>query len=135
MSVTKAATLWCDGEDEGGRCPNWTMGPGNERTAKALRAAVRRDGWKHRGGLDLCPGHADGGGLLTIDMAASFLIEHGGDANSPSFTARDVINDRDKRGRAHRAAEAKLRRPSADPALLHRLQVAVDRLDRSETSA
>jgi hypothetical protein len=64
MTLKVYRRLWCDGEDEEGRCPNWhgTAEFPDEDPA-CIRRVARRDGWRRRRRngclVDLCPEHAN----------------------------------------------------------------------------
>jgi hypothetical protein len=53
MSASKETTIWCDAAD----CVTW------EQVAQRTNAKARRElrglGWRHVGGKDYCPFHAD----------------------------------------------------------------------------
>ncbi|MDT0472980.1 hypothetical protein RM863_12685 [Streptomyces sp. DSM 41014] len=60
MTLKVYRRLWCDGQDDEGRCPNWfnTAEFPDEDPAR-IRRSARLDGWsrRRRDGhlLDLCP--------------------------------------------------------------------------------
>ncbi|MFF9714799.1 hypothetical protein ACF1DW_04275 [Streptomyces sp. NPDC014603] len=63
MTIAVYRRLWCNGEDDEGRCGNWHgTAEFNGETAAELRRTARLDGWvrRHRNGrlIDLCPEHA-----------------------------------------------------------------------------
>lgn len=56
MSLSYEVTVWCDADIGGGRkCLKWEQRSG--KTARELRWGLRRIGWTHRDGKDLCPRH------------------------------------------------------------------------------
>lgn len=63
MTMAVYRRLWCDGQDEEGRCGNWHgLAESNGETADLIRRSARVDGWvwRRRDGrmVDLCPEHA-----------------------------------------------------------------------------
>jgi hypothetical protein len=58
VTIVKTFDVQCDGDG----CLAWEHGVTavHSANAGAARKAVRAKGWKHRGGLDLCPLCAEG---------------------------------------------------------------------------
>lgn len=53
MSASRETTIWCDVVDPNlGGCPEWDQRSGN---AALVREELRRFGWLHKQGRDICP--------------------------------------------------------------------------------
>lgn len=56
MSIARTVSLWCD-HDECANAHSFVQGSGDFRTAQAVRAKAKTQGWSHVDGKDLCAHH------------------------------------------------------------------------------
>lgn len=63
MSIVLTRDVFCDGvSPSGNRCACWADNASSTTSAADARKRAKADGWKRRGGRDLCPLCAEAGG-------------------------------------------------------------------------